>query len=309
MTTALDTGVCAIVQRVFGRDWDLVDAHPHAMQSSHALTEIRLRKGGGEERQVVLKDFRARSGDPGTDSLYDTHREIEAYRRLRSEPRLSMAGLLGAEIDPAADRCWLLLDRVEGIPLWQSGDPADWCEAAGWLADLHELVPPLDGAPWLQYQTGYYDRWLPRAVALVPDAGLAAIERTHAVAIERLAAEDPVTVHGDYYPSNVIVRSPRGSGVCPLDLELLGAGPAVLDLAALTTGLSEPFTNAVLDCYTHRRGGSLTREWLEPLLHCARLHLAVRWLGWMPGWQPPEHQRFDWIAEAHKAAAALEGLE
>ncbi|HZV75681.1 MAG TPA: aminoglycoside phosphotransferase family protein [Conexibacter sp.] len=308
MTTVLDSGLRAAIERVFGAACDVLDARPHALQSSCALTEIRLRDSGGEERQVVLKDLSARSRHPGPESLYDPRREIEAYRRLCSAPGLGLARLLGAEVDPDHDRYWLLIEHVEGVPLWQSGDPADWREVAHWLAGLHELDPPPAGPPWLRYDTGHYERWLPRALALAPDAGLAAIERAHAVAIERLAAEDSVTVHGDFYPSNVIVRAPRGSGVCPLDLELLGAGPAVLDLAALIAGLPASLAAAVVDAYARRRGRSLRRERLEQLLLCARLHLAVRWLGWMPGWRAPAHQRFDWIAEAHAAAAALEGL-
>jgi hypothetical protein len=73
----------------------------------------------------------------------------------------------------------------------------------------------------------------------------------------------------------------------------------------LITGLPDPVTRLVVDAYRSRRSSPGPASEFEELLLCARLHLAIRWLGWMPNWHPPEHQRFDWVAEAFAAAAAL----
>src|SRR5262249_22402631 len=106
----------------------------------------------------------------------------------------------------------LLLEWVEGTPLWQSDDLADWEAAARWLARLHAL--PIAGP-------------LPRAVFRAPDHVL-----RHPAAA-RLAALPAVPVHGEVYPSNVLVGAGR---IRPLDLETFGLGPGVIDLAALTAG-------------------------------------------------------------------------
>jgi hypothetical protein len=79
----------------------------------------------------------------------------------------------------------------------------------------------------------------------------------------------------------------------------------VLDLAALVTGLPEDQAGSVVAEYARAAAHSPPRDRLDELLLCARLHLAVRWLGWLPGWQAPEHQAYDWVREAHTAAAAL----
>ena len=45
-------------------------------------------------------------------------------------------------------------------------------------------------------------------------------------------------------------------------------------------------------------------EFLDAL-ELFRLHLAVQWLGWDPGWSPPDEHRHDWLAEALSAADKL----
>jgi hypothetical protein len=43
---------------------------------------------------------------------------------------------------------------------------------------------------------------------------------------------------------------------------------------------------------------------LVALDHC-RLHLAVQWLGWSPGWSPPPEHAQDWLGEALGLAEKL----
>jgi len=40
-------------------------------------------------------------------------------------------------------------------------------------------------------------------------------------------------------------------------------------------------------------------------LDCARLHLALRWLGWSRDWTPPREHARDWWAEAKGAAERI----
>jgi aminoglycoside phosphotransferase (APT) family kinase protein len=282
-----------------------VDARPHPLQSSCALTEIDVGDSTGARHALLLKDPSCRSQEAGPQFLYDDRREFAAYRALAGRG-LALPRLLRASIDPGRGRCWLLLQRVEGVPLWQSGDPLAWCAAAEWLAELHALRPIPERPPWLRYDRAFYGLWMERALAFAPAAGLAGLEAVHASAIARLSAAPSVIVHGDYYPSNVLVCSPHAPRACPLDLELAGIGPAALDLAALTAGLREPLSASALGAYQARVGGGPAREELQELVWCARLHLAIRWLGWMPRRRPPAHQQFDWAAEAHAAAGALQ---
>jgi len=133
-------------------------------------------------------------------------REVAAYRDSLTQLDLGTPAFAGVSGDV------LLLEWVDGIPLWQSGDVADWEAAARWLARLHTSV--IAGP-------------LPEALFRVP----AHVLRHPAAA--RLAALPPVPIHGEFYPANVLVSDGR---IRPLDFETFGLGPGVLDLAALTAG-------------------------------------------------------------------------
>jgi thiamine kinase-like enzyme len=104
-------------------------------------------------------------------------------------------------------------------------------------------------------------------------------------------SEPPIVIHGELYPANVLVR---GDDVRFVDWESAGRGPAVVDIAAVTTGWDEPTLAAFLHEY-----GDVDLLALES----ARFHLAVRWLGWSADWAPPAEHRRDWLAEAYRAAA------
>ena len=86
-------------------------------------------------------------------------------------------------------------------------------------------------------------------------ASASSAARYDAVA-EQLAALAPTFIHGEFYPSNVLVqqggRTPR---VCPIDWEIAAIGPGLLDLAALSVGK-----------WTERRA---RRAWRSPIATAA----------------------------------------
>ncbi len=65
-----------------------------------------------------------------------------------------------------------------------------------------------------------------------PGGSVAALASAHERALARLAGLPAVFVHGEFYASNILVSPGR---VCPVDWEMAGIGPGVLDLAALAT--------------------------------------------------------------------------
>jgi hypothetical protein len=171
--------------RVLGR-------RPALYSSTHPVEEVVVVTAEGERRRLAAK--------------LAPQREIDAYRDALSKLDLATPDFVGAFGDV------LLLEWVEGTPLWQSGDLADWEAAARWLARLHAL-PVAEP--------------LPRAVFRAP------LEVLRHPAAARLAALPAVPVHGEFYPSNVLVSAGR---IRPLDFETFGLGPGVVDLAALTAG-------------------------------------------------------------------------
>jgi aminoglycoside phosphotransferase (APT) family kinase protein len=282
----------------------MIDGDRHPMQSSCPLTRLTL--GLSSPYQVIVKQLAGRARHPGPPCVHDERREIEIYRSELAGADLEVPRFLGAHID--GDLCLLFLEEVDGIPLWQSGDPAAWGAAAVWLGRLHSRPAPRVRTA-LIYDERFFAQWFPRALRFAPGAGLESLATIHRRAIGRLAGCPPVFVHGDFYPANVLVRP--GSGICAIDFELAGAGPAALDLAALLTALPDAQAGELVDRYwettASARSRARSRDSLDELILCARLHLAVRWLGWLEEWHPPEHQTFDWATEAHAAAGALGG--
>ncbi len=284
----------------------VTNIEPHPLRSSCPLLRIQVIDSEGEPAELVMKDLGRQARHAMPARLRDAGREIAVYREVLAGSGLETAAFLGSVVHPPRDRYWLFLESVAGTPLWQTGGPLPWVAAARWLAGLHACRAPTRGS-WMHYDAAYYDAWLPRASRLSPGVEVASIEAAHARAVRRLTQAEPVFIHGDFYPSNVLVRSGSAPRVCPLDFELAGLGAGVLDLAALVTGLDPVDAAAVLDAYADTASTSPSRDELAELLLCARLHLAIRWLGWLPHWRVPAHQRFDWATEAHAVADQLEG--
>jgi thiamine kinase-like enzyme len=124
--------------------------------------------------------------------------------------------------------------------------------------------------------------------------------------VARISTAPADFVHGEFYPSNVLVAG-EGVRVCPVDWELAGVATGMLDLAALTTGLPEAEATVLLDAYA-RELAETPQQDLAELLECCRLLLAIQWLGRSEHWTPPiEHAR-DWASDALAAAKKLESL-
>ena len=251
---------------------------PSPSASTAALEQLRVSLPDGSSRSLVLKT-RGR----------DTAREVAVYRDVLEDAALGTPGFVAGSVEDG----WLVLEDVPGRPLWASDGPADWCATARWLADAHARLAPraraLGPAPGAAP-----DARLDRAVAR--DARAAALAEVHGRAVTALRAAPRTVVHGELFPSNVLVR--EAASPCVVDWETAGAGPGLLDLAALVLGWPAPQADEIARAH----GGDLT------LLPAARLVVAVRWLG-----EPAPAEaaagghasRTDWWAEADTAARAV----
>ena len=268
-----------------------VERRPHAYATSSPLEELVVRLADGSVRTLVLKDLRrdrlqpaARRAKPAF--LHDPKREIATYRDV-------LAGAdLGTPALHAADGSWLALEKVSGTQLWQIGDLDTWERVAATLARLHGQLAERARAPHLLvYDERWYRLWLDRARATVdlPPG----VERAHARAADLLLRLPLTVIHGELYASNVLVDGDR---VCIVDWETAACGPGVVDLAALVTGWGDAELAAIAAAYGDVPAGALA---------AARLHLAVRWLGWSRSWRPPPEHRRNWLAEAVSAAGEL----
>jgi aminoglycoside phosphotransferase len=263
-------------------DVELTDAVGGAIErrpwerSSSAPLELVWIDGRGP---YVLKAA-ARGSRPAL--VLDPAREREAYELLAPElraPRLHAAG-----------SSWLLLEYVDGVPLSEASRLDAWEDAARWLARLHATpVPPARRV--LRRDEAHLLRWLRRAVSFHPS--LRGVVPAARAAAARLAAAPAVLLHGEAYPSNLLVD--REGCIRPVDWETIGTGSAALDLAALTSGEWDPGERArVVAAYREASGGGPDAAELD----AAGLFVAVQWLGWSGTWTPPAEHRHDWLAQA-----------
>jgi aminoglycoside phosphotransferase (APT) family kinase protein len=130
--------------------------------------------------------------------------------------------------------------------------------------------------------------------------------------VKEIAGRPGTLIHGEFYPSNVLVQERWGERhIRPVDWEMAGVGPPLLDLAALTSGEWDTRARTAM-ALAYRDAALQAGALMEPMdrflrtLTACRLLLAVQWLGWGRGWEPPPHHRQNWLAEASRCAEELE---
>jgi hypothetical protein len=253
-----------------------VTRRPFEYRSSAPMAELEA-----DGRKLLLKDLSRSALTENTrraklEFLHDPRREPYVYREL-------LGGSGTAEfVAYDEEREWLVVEKVEGTELYQVGELELWADALRWLGRLHQRLLGLEHRePLLRYDGSFFRLWPGRAQFDLPG---------YETVVERLAALPPTLVHGELYASNVLVSEDR---VCPVDWELAGVGPGVVDVAALTMGWPDDERRLLVDAYL----GEL-RDPPEPEdVDRAALHLAVQWLGWSDDWTPPPEHSHDWQVE------------
>lgn len=289
---------------------------PFEYETSFAIDELRVRLDGGENLDLLVKDVGAGLSPAGAQAkpsfTLDPRREIAVYREVLSGGGLSTPRFHGAWLESGGGGAWLFLERVAGEVLTDIGEPEIWQGAAAWSARLDAAVasrPATADTSLLHRDAGWHRHWLDMAATALADEGregassLAEQLRINGdTVIERLEAIPKTFVHGELYPSNVLIERDSGAArVAPVDWELAGTGPYALDLAALVSGWDERGRLSMIEAFRDALPEERRRMPLERVVEetdLCRLALALQWLGWAPGWEAPGRQRHDWAREA-----------
>lgn len=310
-----------------GDEFVALSRRPYRYATSAALEELRVRTADGGERTLILKDLSrrrmlddARATKP--DFLHEPLRELEAYRRILGPAGIG-ARCFAAAAEPDPPRHWLVLEKVPGVELWQIGEHEVWEAVAAWLGGFHARFAGREDElraadpHLLAHSAAWFRSWRDRARAALADGSdprgtnlVPALDRYDAV-VEPLTALPATLVHGELYPSNVlVVPEQEPVRVCPVDWEMAAIGPGLLDLAALVGGFGKAERARLVEAYLVGLAGAGAT--VPPpdglavdLLRC-RLQLALQWLGWARDWNPPKEHAHDWLGEALALAEELE---
>jgi aminoglycoside phosphotransferase (APT) family kinase protein len=298
---------------------------PWEYATSSPLELVTAVMEDGRARDFILKHLasgdmseRARRAKPPF--VVEPRREIEMYRRVLA-PLSVGPRLVGSKCTPETGAYWLLLERVDGEPLYEAGEVTTWVAVAQWLAAFHARTAALNSgslsqeARLLCYDRQWYALWMDRARRFFASEDPGGSRHTRAAlqwlsgryerVIDRLVSRPMTLIHGEFYPSNVLVRRTADVvNVYPIDWEMAAAGPGVIDLAALTSGdWSEIDRRSMVAGYAESSGEPVAE--LVEAVEYAQIHLAVQWLGWFGRRQPLAAHARDWLSDAIDRAEAL----
>jgi aminoglycoside phosphotransferase (APT) family kinase protein len=309
-----------------------VEMRPFAYASSFAIEEADVRFDDGSVLELVCKATdeeamltEARRIKPRF--LHHPRREILTYERLLAPLDVGAPRFYGSAVDPRTGHRWIFLERVCGVPLTEVGDFGVWQQACRWLASMHHRMAGDPGAadaiatvPLVQYDRAHAQLWMSRAQEHVQaDVAqprtrrerFASLAPKYDAVLDEIAAEPAGFMHGEFFASNVLVETVSGQGrIRPIDWEVAGVGPVLMDLAALTAGRWTQDERTQLASAYRTAAAGLTHAPPPPddfmrALDCCRLQLAVERLGWARRWTPPVTHSQDWLGDAMHAADRL----
>ena len=158
--------------------------------------------------------------------------------------------------------------------------------AASWLGHFHTLGERVAEASAAQpllrrYDAAYYDGWAERTLRYagrrrraIPWFGRFG-DRVAEVS-EELVCRAQTVIHGECYPSNVLVRD---GCIHPVDWETAAVAAGEIDLVCLTEHWPEPTVDRAVAAYAAARfpGGVPSR--FKRALWAARIYVLFRWMG------------------------------
>jgi hypothetical protein len=285
----------AALQQQLGQPIASLRRRPWEYATSNRMEALDIELVDGGRLSLLLKDLSPHAQLDAARRTRPTHhfdprREIETYRHILAVADVDAPHFYGASGD------WLFIENVAGVPLWQREYDV-WPAAAKWLARFHMIELPSPPASLIRYTVHYCRGWANRAVQRHPQLASFDFEPV----VRRLASLPQRLIHGEFYASNVLVQG--GDRIRPIDWETAAVGPALIDVAALTSG-NIPATHRDATIGAYRDVTSASNTFDDDLKIC-RLHLALQWLGWSDDWTPPREHAQDWRAEAVQLATEL----
>ena len=265
--------------------------NPH---SSSSLTEIVTCRGGeGADIEVLIKYGGANDGHTNGPHRGGTQREALVYERVLGSQGIRPR-YYGRGIEQTTGRTWIALEYISGaLRLNKGPQPQSLLRGARWLGDFHAKGenqirrPELDFLP--VYNQRYYTSWVSRTAMFARDTVKQCSWFTEACersteAFGLLVDSPHTTVHGEFYPKNILCHN---GSVTPVDWESAAVAPAEIDLASLLEGWGADYSAKAVSEYCAARGLEPDDRQFGRRLSAARVYWRFRWLGASPEWVIP----------------------
>jgi aminoglycoside phosphotransferase (APT) family kinase protein len=238
-----------------------------------------------------VRKLLAKRGSAVADPAYGHHGgvpyEAGVYCVLLQPLDTSVPRFYGVQRDSATGETTLWIDYLENATRLKSTVPPPLVEAARWAAAFHRLnesrASGLEGAINI-YDVPYYLGWMRRSLEFSPawhGPWLRALSRHFEALAEEIAAAPITTIHGEYYPENILAHD---GVIAPIDWESAAIAMGEIDLASLTEDWSPEDNMACQLAYRRSRWPEGAPDEFERRLTLARLYLMFRWLGDRSEW-------------------------
>ncbi len=212
--------------------------------------------------------------------------EGEVYRRILMSSQLTIPVYYGTYMEEMDGRTWLVTEYLhDGCRISNSTEHDALSLAAEWIGKLHaaqEVHDRGDEKAFLSvYNADYYSGWLDRAAQNTKHLQknfpwLGALVSRFEECITVLTHLSQTVIHGEYYPSNILIRN---RSVYPVDWESAAIGPGEIDLAAVTEGWPEDITQECKRIYRSIRWPGAMDQDFDRHVDAASIYLCLRWLG------------------------------
>ena len=263
----------------------VIDRERHTYTSTYPSEIVTCRFDDGSELRLLCKY----SGGKTT-SLWHTggiHYEAKVYRHMLQPFEESVPKFYGTYKDPTTGWTWLVLEYLDNC-LRVKKVPDLLPQAARWIGQFHaanEARCQCDSMSWLHtYDAEYYLQWARRTMEFAGSLNeqfpwLTAFCDSFEGVLDALLASPMTVIHGEFYPSNVLVRD---GVIYPVDWESAAIAAGEIDMAALTEDWG---ADAIEECqleYQRARWPEGPPVDFKLTLELARSYWNLRCLGCSP---------------------------
>lgn len=274
----------------------VVDRRPLAIAGTAPAEVLTCHLDHGEV-VLLFSKYASRARERAAGTRGGVGYEAAVYRDLLAPRHAGTPRFYGTYSDPVAAIDYLFLAYLDGAAhLNQAPGTAMLEHAARWLGHFHAdwTASALPAPPYLtRYDAYAYAGWARRtarfsAPLLTQFPWLDALCDRYSRVAPSLLLDEPVVIHGEFYPLNVLVH--HGT-IYPVDWESAALAAGEIDLASLTEGWSAASSARCEASYARARWPGGPPPDFQRRLDAARLYLQFRWLGDRQEWTLHERLR------------------